>query len=128
MMMMMMMMTMMRVGQHLTNHVMSVQRRITAASVTTCQHNSQSHEIIQHTRVTMTSTGTLHTSAKASLTSVAIPIRIRIRDPDRHQNLIIYSLAHCQHSLQISRKSVWKFLRKFPNGYTDNRQQTTTIT
>ena len=70
----------------------------------------------------MTSTGTLHTSAKASLTSVAIPIRIRIRDPDRHQNLIVYSLAHCQHSLQISRKSVWKFLRKFPNGYTDNRQ------
>ena len=45
------------------------------------------------------STGTLHTSAKERLTSVAI--RIWIRDPDRHQNLIICSLAHCQRSLKI---------------------------
>jgi len=39
---------------------------------------------------------TVHTSAKIRLTSVAIRIRIciRIRDPDRHQNVIIYSLAH----------------------------------
>jgi len=33
-----------------------------------------------------------HTSAKANLTSAAI--RIQIRDPDRHQNLIISSMAH----------------------------------
>ena len=30
-------------------------------------------------------------------------------DPDRHQNLIICSLAHCEPSLKISCKSVWKF-------------------
>jgi len=33
-------------------------------------------------------------------------------DPDRHQNLIISSLAHCQSSLKTSCKSVRKFLRK----------------
>jgi len=49
------------------------------------------------------STGTVHTSANARLTSVAI--RIRIRDPDRHQNLIICSLTHCQPFLKISCKS-----------------------
>jgi len=48
------------------------------------------------------STGTVHTSAMVSLNSVAI----RIHDPDSHQNLIIYSLAHCQPSLKISCKSV----------------------
>ena len=41
------------------------------------------------------STGTVHTSAKARPTSVAIRIGMRIRDPDRHQNLIICSLARC---------------------------------
>jgi len=48
-------------------------------------------------------TGTVHTSAKARLTSVAIQMRIRIRihDQDRHQNLIICSSAHCQPSLKI---------------------------
>ena len=51
-----------------------------------------------------------HTSAKAHLTSAAI--RIRIRYPDRHQNLIISSLAHCRTSIKISCKSVQKFLRK----------------
>jgi len=45
------------------------------------------------------STGTVHTSTKAHLTSVAI--RIQIRDPDCHQYLIICSLAHCQHSLKF---------------------------
>jgi len=45
--------------------------------------------------VTITrSTGTLHTSAKARLTGVAIRICIRICYPDRHQNLIVCSLAH----------------------------------
>jgi len=51
------------------------------------------------------SAGTVHTSAKACLTSVTIWIRIRIviriRDPDRRQNLIICSLALCQPSLEI---------------------------
>jgi len=42
---------------------------------------------------------TVHTSAKARLTIVAPWIRIRIRDPDRHQNLIFCSLA----------KLPWKF-------------------
>jgi len=43
------------------------------------------------------STGTVYTSAKACLISVAIwirihiRIRIRIRDPDRHQNLILFT-------------------------------------
>jgi len=35
----------------------------------------------------------MRTSAKARLTSVAIRLRIRIRDPDRHQNLIISSIG-----------------------------------
>jgi len=38
--------------------------------------------------------GRVHTSAKALLTSVAMRVWIRIHDPDRHQNLISYSLAH----------------------------------
>jgi len=64
----------------------------------------------------------VHTSAKARLSSVAIRIRIRIRDPDCHQNLIICSLAHCQPSLKSSPKSVQKlFLRKVANRQT-NRQ------
>jgi len=43
-------------------------------------------------------------------------------DPDRHQNLTICSLSHCQLSLKISCKSVWKFfLRKVANRQT-NRQ------
>ena len=36
--------------------------------------------------ITTRSTGTVHTSAKAHLTSVAIRTRIRIPDSDRHQN------------------------------------------
>jgi len=39
-------------------------------------------------------------------------------DSDRRQNLIICSLAHCQPSLKISCKSVWKFLRKVANRQT----------
>jgi len=42
------------------------------------------------------STGTLHTSAKARLTSVVI--WMLICDPDRHQILIIYSSVQCQPS------------------------------
>ena len=65
----------------------------------------------------------MHTSAKARLTSVAIRIRTRIpsRDPDRHQNLNICSLAHCQPSLKIACKSVQKFLRKVANRQTDRQ-------
>jgi len=35
--------------------------------------------------------------------------------------LIICSLAHCQPSLKISCKSVWKFLRKVANKHTDRQ-------
>ena len=42
-------------------------------------------------------------------------------DPDCHQNLIIRSLAHCQPSLKISCKSVWKFLCKVANRQTDKK-------
>ena len=42
-------------------------------------------------------------------------------DPDRHQNLSICSLAHCQPSLKILCKSVWKLLRKVLNKQTDKQ-------
>ena len=81
--------------------------------------SSDSKDTVQ----TIRSTGTLHTSAKARLTSVAMRIRIRIRipDPDLHQNLTICSLAHCQPSLKISRKSARKLLRKVANKRTDKQ-------
>jgi len=60
------------------------------------------------------STRTVHTSAKARLTSVAIRIRIDTRI--NH----FCSLAHCQPSLKISRKSVGKFLRKVANRQTND--------
>jgi len=65
----------------------------------------------------------VHTSTKTHLTSATIRIQICIQicDPDRHQNLTISSLAHCQPSLKISCKSVCKFLRKVANRQT-NRQ------
>ena len=64
----------------------------------------------------------MHTSAKARLTSDAIRIRIQIRDPDCHQNLIICSLAHCKLSLKISSKSVEKFFfLKVANRQTDRQ-------
>jgi len=56
------------------------------------------------------STGTVHTSATVHLTSVTI--QIQIYDPDHDQSLIICSVAHCQPSLKISCKSIWKFLRE----------------
>jgi len=56
----------------------------------------------------------VHTSAKARVTSVAI----RIRDLDRHQKLIICSLAHYQPFQNISCKSVQKFLCKIANRQT----------
>jgi len=42
-------------------------------------------------------------------------------DPDRDQNLTICSLAHCQPSLKISGKSVWKFLHKVANTQRDRQ-------
>jgi len=50
-------------------------------------------------------------------------IRIRIRDPRHHQNLIICSMAHCQHSLKISCKSVQKFLSKVGNRQTKKQRR-----
>jgi len=57
----------------------------------------------------------VYASAKTRFTSDAIRRSIRIRDPDRHQNLIVCSVAHCQPSVKISCKSAWKFLRKVAN-------------
>ena len=56
--------------------------------------------------ITTRTTGTVHTSAKACLTSVAIWIwiAIRIPDRDRNQNLITFALTHCQPSLNTSCK------------------------
>jgi len=64
-------------------------------------------------------TGTVHTSAKARVTSVAI--WISTRDLNRDQNLIICSLAHCQPCRKISCKSIHKFLRKVANRQTDKQ-------
>jgi len=68
------------------------------------------------------SIATVHTSAKARLTI------IRISDPDRHQNLIICSLAHCQPSLEISCKSIRIFLRKVTKKKANNDENTTFLT
>ena len=61
----------------------------------------------------------------ARLTSGTIWIRIRIHirmsDPDCHRNLTICSLVHCQPSLKISCKSIWKFLRKVANRQRDRQ-------
>ena len=74
--------------------------------------------------ITTRSNGTVHTSVKARLSSVAI--RIRIRDPDRHQNLTICLMAYWQSSLKIPCKSIWKFLRKLlRDKQTDNDENIT---
>ena len=44
-------------------------------------------------------------------------------DPDRHQNLIVCSLAHYQSSLKISCKSYRKILCKFANRRTDKQRR-----
>jgi len=44
-------------------------------------------------------------------------------DPDRHQNLIICSLAYCQPSMKISCKSVWTFLHQVANRQTNKQRQ-----
>ena len=61
---------------------------------------------------------------------IRIRIRTLIRDPDRHQNLTICSLAR-QPYLKISCKSVWTFLRKVADrqsGKKTDRQTTTKTT
>ena len=98
--------------------------------------------------ITTRSTGTVHASTKAHLTSEAIwriSMSSRFRsvnhsvshngdesgkqslypdgDPDRHRNLSICSLAHSQTSVKISCKSVWKFLRKVGNRQTENNDE-----
>jgi len=69
----------------------------------------------------------MHTSTKARLTSVTIHIQIRIRVQirhlDCHQNVIICSMVRCQPFLKISRKSIWKFLRKVANKQTTDKQR-----
>jgi len=55
----------------------------------------------------------MYTSAKTCLTSAMF--WIRICDRDRHQNFTICSLVHCQPSLKISCKCIWKFLCKAAN-------------
>jgi len=64
-------------------------------------------------------------------TSVVIRIRVRIRNPDRHQSLIVRSLAHWHPSLKVLCKSVRKLLRKAANSQASkhtSRQTATTIT
>ena len=53
-----------------------------------------------------TSAGTVHTAYLRQRTSYQCRDMDPNPDPDRHQNLIIRSLAHCQPSLKISCKSV----------------------
>ena len=48
-------------------------------------------------------------------------IWIRICYLDHQQNLIICSLAHCQPSLKISCKSIWKFLHEVANRKKDKQ-------
>jgi len=52
---------------------------------------------------------------------VLLVSRYGYRDPDHNQNLTACSLAHCQPSPKISRKSVRKFLRKVANRQTDRQ-------
>jgi len=71
------------------------------------------------------STETLHTSAKAPVTSVAIsvpPSGESVRD--HHHNCIICSVANCKPSLKILCKSVRKLLRKVADRQIDKQTNT----
>jgi len=48
-------------------------------------------------------------------------------DLDCHQNLMICLLAHCQHSLKISGKSIQKFLHKVANEQTNNNENISSL-
>jgi len=63
----------------------------------------------------------VRTSAKARLTSVVT--RIRIRDPDRHQNLIICSLDHCQPSWKFHANPFGSFCAKLLTDIQRNKQR-----
>jgi len=78
---------------------------------------------------TTRSTGTVHTSAKARLTTVAISVPPSGEAVwERHENAIICLLAHCQQpSLKISCKFAWKFLRKVANRQTNNDENITSL-
>jgi len=96
---------------------------VTSAAVMFLFHAHNTHSTAVITLQTR-STGTLHTSsAKVHLTSVAIQIRIwiLISETDCHQNLTVFSMAHCQPSLKISCKSVQKFLCKVANRHTNTQ-------
>jgi len=76
---------------------------------------------VVHTVVDITrSTGTGHTSAKARLKSVTIRIRVLWYWSGSPPKLNHLFTGHCQPSLKILCKSVWKFLHKVPNGQTNN--------
>ena len=68
---------------------------------------------------TTRSTGTVHTSTKVHLTSIAI----RIRGPDRHQNLIICSFAHCQPSRKFPANPLSFYTKLLTDRQTDKQQQ-----
>jgi len=100
-------------------------RYIFAGNFTICRPIFKN--ILSADSVVTRSTETAPTSAKARFDTIAIRIRIRIRvcirDPDRHQNLIICLLAYYQPFLKISCKSVRKFLRKVANRQTDKQRR-----
>jgi len=71
-------------------------------------------------KLTTRSTGTVHTSAKARLTSVAI----RIAHTDRHQHWIICSFAHCQPSTKFHVNPFGRFCAKLlTDGQTDKQRR-----
>jgi len=51
-------------------------------------------------------------------------IQIRIRDPDRHQNLIICSMAHCQPFLETVMQIRWEV---FADKHTNNDDYTSSL-
>ena len=83
--------------------------------VTTARQHSV--KVVHPTRIT----GTVHTSAEARLTSVEMRIRIRIRDPDRHQFNHWFIGPFPIIFLKITWKFVRKFLRKVDNRQTDRQ-------
>jgi len=75
----------------------------------------------------------VHTSAKARLTSIAlrtIRIRIRIPDPDRHQNLIVCFIGPCTANLpsKFHANPYGSFCAKLLTTDRQTNRQTTTKT
>jgi len=86
---------------------------------------SKVHNLVKTNYIQTRSNGAVHTSAKARLTSVAIQIRIRIPDPDRHQMLIICSLAYCQPPSKFHADPFESFCAKLLTNRQTDRQTTT---